>query len=310
VGAKRRFALSICFSASSPVEGQVNSDMPYYLCVTCGTQYPESDQPPAHCPICEDERQYVNPGGQQWTTLEALRPKHRMVVEPLEPGLYHLKPEPRIGIGQYAHLVQTPTGNVLWDCVPFIDEATVEAIKALGGVRAIAISHPHFHTVTVEWSRAFNNAPIYIHAGNRPDVVRLDSAIHFWEEETLSLFDGVTLIRCGGHFPGSSVLHWRDGADGRGVLLTADTIDVVADTRYATFMYSYPNVIPLAPWRIRRIVAAVQPFTFDRLYESFGAVMDGDAKAKVIASAERYIRAISESEPHPLSGGGPSGGTT
>jgi glyoxylase-like metal-dependent hydrolase (beta-lactamase superfamily II) len=271
--------------------------MPNYICVTCGTQYPESDQPPAHCPICEDERQYVNPDGQQWTTLEALRPNHQMMIEQLELGLHHLKPEPKIGIGQYAHLVQTPNGNILWDCVPFIDDATIKAVNALGGIRAIAISHPHFHTVMVEWSRAFENAPIHIHAGNRPDVVRPDSAIHYWVEETLPLFDGVTLIHCGGHFAGSSVLHWRDGAEGRGVLLTSDTIDVVADTRYATFMYSYPNLIPLPPSAVRRIVAAVEPFAFDRVYESFGLVMDGDAKAKVSASAERYIRAITE--PHP-----------
>jgi hypothetical protein len=89
--------------------------MPNYICVTCGTQFPESDQPPAHCPICEDERQYINPEEQQWTTLEALRHDRKMVIEPLEPGLHRLKPEPKIGIGQYAHLVQTPNGNVLWD---------------------------------------------------------------------------------------------------------------------------------------------------------------------------------------------------
>jgi glyoxylase-like metal-dependent hydrolase (beta-lactamase superfamily II) len=217
-----------------------------------------------------------------------------MVIEPVETGLHRLKPEPKIGIGQYAHLVQTPNGNVLWDCVPFIDNATIEAISALGGIGAIAISHPHFHTVMVEWSRAFNNAPIYIHEGNRPDVVRPDPAIHYWDTETLALFDGITLIHCGGHFLGSSVLHWRGGAGGRGILLTSDTIDVVQDTRYVTFMYSYPNAIPLRPSAVRRIVAAVEPFAFDRVYESFGLVMDGNAKAKVKASAERYIRAITE----------------
>ena len=268
--------------------------MPKYLCVTCGTQYPESDQPPAHCPICEDERQYVNPDGQQWTTLETLLPDYQMVIEQIEPGLQRLKPEPKVGIGQYAHLVQTPNGNVLWDCVPFIDDVTIEAIDVLGGISAIAISHPHFHTVMVEWSRAFNNAPIYIHAGNRPHVVRPDPAVQYWEDETLQLFDGVTLIRCGGHFPGSAVLHWRDGADGRGLLLTSDTIDVVQDTRYVTFMYSYPNMIPLPPSAVRRIVAAVEPFVYDRVYESFGLVVDGNAKAKVNASADRYIRAVSE----------------
>ncbi len=268
--------------------------MPKYICVTCGTQYPESDQPPAHCPICEDERQYVNPNGQQWTTLEALLPDHQMVIEPVEPHLYHLKPEPKVGIGQYAHLVQTPNGNVLWDCVPFIDAATIKAINDLGGLKAIAISHPHFHTVMVEWSRAFNDAPIYIHAGNQPDVVMPDPAIQFWDSEKLEIMDGITLIHCGGHFAGSSVLHWRDGADGRGVLLTSDTIDVVQDTRWATFMYSYPNLIPLPASKVRKIVAAVDPFPYDRVYESFGGVITPDAKAKVHASAERYIRAISD----------------
>ena len=268
--------------------------MPNYICVTCGTQFTEADQPPAHCPICEDERQYVGANGQQWTTLEALLPTTQMMIEPVEPKLYHLKPEPKVGIGQYAHLVQTPEGNVLWDCVPFIDAATVEAVNALGGIRAIAISHPHFHTTMVEWSRAFNNAPIYIHAGNRPDVVRPDDAIRYWEGDSLLLWDGITLVHCGGHFAGSAVLHWRDGAEGRGVLLTSDTIDVVQDTRWVTFMYSYPNLIPLPPSKVRRIVAAVEPFNYDRIYESFGGMVNPDAKAKVQASAERYIRAMSE----------------
>jgi glyoxylase-like metal-dependent hydrolase (beta-lactamase superfamily II) len=270
------------------------SDMPLYICVTCGTQYAESDQPPAQCPICEDERQYVGPNGQEWTTLEALRPDHKIVIDTLEPNLTRFKPEPKIGIGQFAHLVQTPNGNVLWDCVPFIDDTTIQAINALGGISAIAISHPHFHTIMVEWSRAFNNAPIYIHAGNQRDVVRPDSAIQYWDGPSLNVLDGVTLVHCGGHFLGSAVLHWRDGAEGRGLLLSSDTIYVVADNRYATFMYSYPNYVPLPPSKVRQIVASIEPFAFDRVYNSFGAVMDGDAKAKVRASADRFIRAMTE----------------
>ena len=268
--------------------------MPLFICVTCGTQYPESVQPPAHCPICEDERQYVNPNGQQWTTLEELRPGHQIVIETIEPNLSCFKPEPKVGIGQRAHLVQTPNGNVLWDCVPFIDDAAIEAINALGGISAIAISHPHFHTAMVEWSRAFNNAPIYIHEGNRTDVVRPDPSIQYWEGDSRIIMDGITLIHCGGHFLGSSVLHWRDGAEGRGVLPTSDTIYIVADTRYATFMYSYPNYIPLPPSKVRRIAASVEPFAYDRVYDSFGHVMDGDAKSKVKASAERFIRIVTE----------------
>ncbi|MEO8392480.1 MAG: MBL fold metallo-hydrolase [Chloroflexota bacterium] len=268
--------------------------MPKFICATCGTQFPESDEPPAHCPICEDERQYVGANGQQWTTLENLLPDHHTVIEQVEPHLYRIKPEPKVGIGQYAFLVQTPNGNILWDCVPFIDNAVVAAIIALGGIKAIAISHPHYHTVMNEWSKAFNDAPIYIHEGNRRNVVDDSPAIVYWQGETQPLVDGVMVVHNGGHYEGSTVLHWRDGAEGRGVLLVGDTLVVVQDTRWVSFMWSYPNLIPLPPSKIRRIVQSLEPFAYDRLYEAFGRVMDSGGKASVRASAERYIRAMSE----------------
>ncbi len=191
--------------------------MSNYICTTCGTQYPDTAQAPEHCPICEDERQYVNPNGQVWTTLDKLRTEHHNIIEPVEPGLFRLKSEPKVGIGQYAFLVQTPQGNVLWDCLSLIDDATFEAIEKLGGLAAIAISHPHFHSSLVEWSRAFRDIPVYIHAKNREWAMRPDPSIVFWEGSTHPLVDGITLICCGGHFDGSSVLPWQAGAEGRGV---------------------------------------------------------------------------------------------
>ena len=268
--------------------------MPCYICVTCGTQYSDSEQPPVECPICEDERQYVNPNGQRWTTLDALQQNHHNVVELAEPSLYRVKSEPKIALGQHAFLVQTPNGNVLWDCITLIDDATVDAIQKLGGIHAIAISHPHYHSTSLEWSKAFNNAPLYIHADHREWVMRSDPAVVLWEGETQSLLDGLTLIRTGGHFDGSAVLHWREGAEGRGVLLTGDTIDIVTDTRYMSFMHSYPNLIPMSASKVRRIVQAVEPFEFDRMYEAFGAVTLKDAKTGLMYSADRYIRAITD----------------
>lgn len=268
--------------------------MPLFICATCGTQYPESDQPPAACPICVDDRQYIHPDGQRWTTLDDLRPNFKNVIESPEPLLHRIKTEPKLGIGQQAFLIQTPHGNVLWDCITLIDEATVAAINELGGVQAIAVSHPHYHSTTVEWSHAFDHAPIYFHADHRDWVMRPDPAVVLWEGEQLPLWDGVTVIRCGGHFPGATVLHWRDGADGRGVLFTADTIDIVADSRYMSFMYSYPNMIPLSASKVRQIVRAVEPFAFDRMYEAFGQITRHDAKAGLLFSAERYIRAITD----------------
>ncbi len=219
--------------------------MPNYICVTCGVQYDETPYPPRHCTICEDERQYLNKNGQTWTTLDALQADHHNILRPLEPNLSAIRSEPQIAIGQQALLVETPGGNVLWDCISLIDEKTISAIRARGGISAIAISHPHFFSSMVEWSHAFGNAPIYLHADLGKYVMRPDSVIQFWNGETKKLAEGLTLIRCGGHFKGSTVLHWADGADGRGALLTGDTIYVVQDRRYVSFMRSFPNLIPL-----------------------------------------------------------------
>jgi glyoxylase-like metal-dependent hydrolase (beta-lactamase superfamily II) len=269
--------------------------MQNFICITCGTQYAATDQPPARCPICEDERQYITPSGQQWTTLETLRAVHHNVFKPLEPGLTGIGSEPKFAIGQRAVLIETDNGNILWDCITFIDDETVTAIRKMGGISAIAISHPHFYSSMIEWSRAFDNAPIFLHADNKPWVMRPDPVINFWEGETQPLLEGVRLIRCGGHFPGSTVLHWAGGAEGRGLLLTGDTIYIAADQRYVSFMYSYPNLIPLSATAIRRIVAAVEPFAYDRIYSGwFEAVVATEAKAAVRRSAERYIRAINE----------------
>ena len=263
------------------------------ICVTCGTQYPASEVPPAHCPICEDDRQYIGPNGQQWTTLTEMRSSGRYAnsIEEVAPGITGIATQPEFAIGQQAHLIQTPQGNVLWDCISYLDDATVEAIRQRGGIAAIAISHPHFYSSMVAWSEAFDNAPIYLHADNESWVMRPAPAIRYWSTETHEVVPGVTLIRCGGHFPGSTALHWAAGADGAGALFTADTITVVADRRWVSFMYSYPNTIPTDERTVRNLVAAVEPYPFERLYGGWrGRIVATDAKGAVARSAERYIR--------------------
>ena len=268
--------------------------MPNYICTTCGVQYAESDGYPVEiCTICADDRQYVKPSGQGWTTLDELRQTHHNEIRAVEPNLTGIATVPSFTIGQRPLLVQTSAGNVLWDCNSLIDEVTVAALNTLGGVDAIAVSHPHFYDSMVEWSRAFDDAPIYLHRDNQPWVMRPDKSIVYWETETHALLPGVTLIRCGGHFPGSTVLHWADGAGGKGALLTGDTIMVVADTRWVTFMYSYPNEIPLGRAAVEGIVSAVDPYDFDCLYSGWwDKVVQADAKNAVQRSAERYLRAI------------------
>lgn len=267
--------------------------MTNYICVTCGAQFLDSPEPPLSCPICLDERQYVGPNGQQWTTVDDLARGHANVFRLHEPGLTGIATEPKFAIGQRSLLVQGPSGNVLWDPTSLVDQATIDAVSALGGLSAITSSHPHLYGSMIDWSRAFDGVPIYLHASNRTYVMRPDPAIVFWDGETYELPDDVTLIRCGGHFEGSTVLHWAAGAEGRGALFTGDTIMVVQDRRYVSFMYSYPNMIPLDAASVQRIVAAVTPYRFDRIYGGWwDSIVPGDAKHAVEASAQRYIERI------------------
>jgi hypothetical protein len=267
--------------------------MPAFICTACGMQYPPSAVPPVQCRVCEDERQFIPPGGQSWTTLEELAVDHLNAFCQHEPGLIGIGTRPTFAIGQRALMVCTPRGNILWDCISLIDEATVNLIKGLGGLSAIAISHPHFYTALVEWSRAFGNVPVHLHADDAAWVMRPDPCIRHWQGETLEVLPGVTLIRGGGHFPGGTMLHWAAGAEGRGVVCSADIATVNLDRKSFTFMRSYPNNIPLSEKGVRAIGAALAPFQFDRVYSHFfERVIRSDAKRILQNSIDRYVAAI------------------
>jgi hypothetical protein len=243
--------------------------------------------------VCEEERQFTPPGGQSWTTLERLRISHLNGFRQHEPGLIGIGTHPVFAIGQRALLVRTPEGNILWDCISLIDDATVTLINGLGGLRAIAISHPHFYTTLVEWSRAFGDVPVHLHADDSEWVRRPDGCIKFWQGETFELAKGVSLIRGGGHFPGGTMLHWAAGAEGRGVVCAADIATVNLDRKSFTFMRSYPNHIPLSETGVRAIAAALMPFAFDRVYSHFfERVIHSGAKQILQDSVDRYVAAI------------------
>ena len=263
-----------------------------WICRTCGVQYAPTDSPPEHCRICEDERQYVGWDGQRWTTMAELAAEgHRNQLEEEEPGLVSIGTVPPIAIGQRALLVRTPHGNVLWDCITYLDEDTVRAVRDLGGLAAIAISHPHFYDAMTTWSAVFDDCPVYIHEADAEWVTYPGPGLTLWRGMAREILPGLTLVNTGGHFPGSTVLHWAAGADGRGVLLTGDSITVVSDRRWVSFMYSYPNLIPLPDADVRHIVETLRPFSYERVYSLFdGRVTVTDGKAAVERSAERYLR--------------------
>ncbi|MBK1658015.1 MBL fold metallo-hydrolase [Paracraurococcus ruber] len=262
--------------------------MPHFLCETCSIQFAESAAPPDRCPICEDERQYVPARGQHWTTLAALRGGHANTWRRLEPALYAIRTVPAFGIDQRALLVRTPAGNLLWDCIALLDDATIGIIRALGGLAGVALSHPHYYSTMVEWGREFG-VQVWLHAADRGHVTRPDACLRFWEGETAEPLPGLTLHRLGGHFAGAAVAHWRDGAQGRGALLSGDILQVLPDRKFIGFMRSYPCLIPLPAAEVRRMADQCLALEWEAIYGAFHErEILADGKGALARSAERY----------------------
>lgn len=267
--------------------------MTCFICVTCGTQFADGAREPERCPVCEDERQYVGRGGQRWTTLEALRATHRNRIEAEADGLLGIGTEPAFAINERALLVHSPGGNLLWDCIALVDDDTVARVREAGGIRAIAISHPHYYSGMVEWSRAFGDVPILLHAADREWVMRDSSVIDYWDGDTRMLWDGMTLVRCGGHFAGGTVAHVPHLHEGRGALLTGDVIQVAMDNRHVGFMRSFPNYIPLSAHAVRGIATAVASYPFEAIHGAWwGRSIACDARAALARSVDRYVAAL------------------
>ena len=259
-----------------------------FICATCGMQYAPTATPPAACMICDEERQFVPSTGQSWTTLERLAVTH-MPTFRYETELLGIGIAPAFGINQRALIVPSEDGYVMWDCVSLLTPALIDLLRGLGGLRAIAISHPHYYTTVVEWSRAFGDIPVHLHAADRDYVMREDPCLSFWEGDSKIIAPGLTLVRAGGHFEGGTVLHWAAGHEGRGALLSGDILQVVADREHLGFMRSYPNFIPLGEEAVSAIGQRVSAYRFDAIYGAFwGAVIARQAEQALATSVARH----------------------
>jgi hypothetical protein len=262
------------------------------ICATCGTQFAEAAKDPARCPICEDDRQYVGWQGQRWTTMADLASSHSLRLED-DGGVLGIGLAPGFAIDQRAMWLPTDAGNILWETVSLVTDDAVAALKARGGVDLIAISHPHFYASMVDWSDALGGVPILLHEADREWVMRPSSHIRFWQGDELRLSDDVALLRCGGHFAGSTALHWQHGPRPGGALFPGDALQVVADRRHVSFMYSYPNLVPMKPADVVRMRQVMEGRAFDDVFGyTWGRNILGAGRAAVDESFDRYLRAV------------------
>lgn len=276
--------------ALSPFIKPLNTNMMVQtkkLCVTCGTQFPLNYTHDL-CATCMEERQYVPITGQKWTTHDALLKKHTTEIKKLNEKLYEICITPKFAIGQRAFLILSEQGNVLWDCIPLLDQNVIDFIKAKGGLKAIAISHPHYYSNMNDWASVFQ-CPIYIHKNDEAHISEKSSNISLWEENELPLWDGMSLINIGGHFAGSSILLHPTMSE-KGTVLCGDTFYLSPSLKHFAIMYSYPNRIPLPANEIRKIKERVKDISFDAVYGFYSYQnLTQNAKQILMNSIERYL---------------------
>ncbi|KAI5247243.1 metallo-beta-lactamase family protein [Aureobasidium subglaciale] len=278
------------------------------LCPTCGTQFDTPADNPAsgYCRICDDPRQYIPATGQVWTSLKAEAGKHetKWKQDEHDTRIWSIWAEPKLGIGQRALLLQTSHGNVLWDCIAYLDQSLIDFVKPFPslsfsrGLSAIIISHPHFYTTHITWSSIFS-CPIYTHALDKTWLSRTStpsSKRMLLEDKYTEVVKGVTAIQVGGHFEGSMVLHWD------GHLFIADTFvnvpsgfyrkDRPKGTTSFSFMWSIPNMIPLPPDIIHEMWKAVKPYDFTATHGLFPGwdIRDENVKQSVLESMKIQVR--------------------
>lgn len=279
----------------------IAADAALPICDNCGTQY--TTKPEGDCSICSDDREFVRASGQEWTTLGELSESrtHSLMVDTEDPRIAFIQCKPAFAIDQTPFLLNTSGGHYIWDCqAPFTPALGTYLSSLEPALKAIVISHPHFFSTSLTWSRALH-VPLYVCETDREWYQRRgeigpDDEVKWWTGRR-EIGPGVTVVQCGGHFPGSSVLHWDrslEPGDGpkTGVLLTADTMMVCMDRKGFTFMWSYPNMTPLRPKDAVEVVKAVDEFEFEVASSSWpNTMIRCDAKRLMHMSLERYLDA-------------------
>ncbi|PWN35245.1 uncharacterized protein FA14DRAFT_39364 [Meira miltonrushii] len=304
----------------------IGDDYELLICKTCGTQYPIKSpnelEPKNVCQPCLDPRQYVPESGQQWSKasdwlLPSSQLRCELVPEKNDARLFRIiAKNTNVGIGETPFVILTKDGIVLWDCCALYTVDMFESIKQLSKdnqlpIVGIAISHPHFYTSSLTWAKALQTKIFISHLDKewfqRAHEGLAKELVVFFDSETYQLLPGITIVRCGGHFDGSCVLHWdrqkagtpakilqsasQDQLPSTGAVFCSDTFGPGMDRKTITFMWSYPNMIPLPPKDVLRIWHSMQPFQFDEIIGAWpGKYVQGDARAHLLKSAKLFVK--------------------
>ncbi|TXT07490.1 hypothetical protein VHUM_03210 [Vanrija humicola] len=276
------------------------------VCATCATQYPAPRRDCTHAKLSGSTDHPQARGATTSSATSRTRASRSSRPSRSSPSLRRVSISPACVKLTPAFLLETFEGSFIWDCSAVLTPPLIAHLTHLRRpLKAMAISHPHFFSTSLTWARALG-VPLYINALDKEWYQRRESAgadeVVFWSG-TQRLSSTLTLIECGGHFPGSCVLHWdraaeplTSDADARapdtGLLLVADTVMVQPTQKGITFMWSIPNAIPLHPTDVLHIQNVLREYDYDSVSSTWPDRWVRAGAARIFdESVETYLSA-------------------
>ena len=266
--------------------------MERFVCVTCGTQFPDADDAAAERARSATTRA---------STSRSRASSGRRSPSCAPTTATRSGDEGALtGIGTEPHVRDRPAraarparrANLLWDCVTLLDDATAAAVERRGGLAAIAISHPHYYSAMVEWAHRFD-CPV-LPARGRPRVGHAarprDRVLGGRDARPRRRADADPLRR-------PLRRRHRAAPARRGRAAVAATSSRSSPTaRWVCFMYSYPNLIPLPEAAVQAMARRARAVRVRARSTAPGGARSSrrDGAGIVRRSAERYARALRE----------------
>lgn len=173
-----------------------------YCCLHCGFWQPYFERPPG-CPVCLDYRHPLPADGWRFETPGVLGARVATRWAEAAPGLWRFWNEPAVGIGPSGYVLVRADGNAAFEGATWYDDAALDFVASLGGVRWASASHAHVFGGLWRLAERFG-ADVVIQEAELPFARALPVAWSFGGRADLG--DGLTLVHTGGHTPGHAVL--------------------------------------------------------------------------------------------------------
>jgi hypothetical protein len=250
-----------------PEEWPREAALPAFVCTNCGF-WQKFFETPSTCPICGDYRHVLPAHGWSFLGLEEARGLGRCVFEEVENGIWRYGTETPLGIAPLGYVIVRPEGNVGFEGTGWYDEAALEHIESIGGIRYLSASHPHSYGALWQLRERFE-PEVILQAEDLPWATAFPPTWTF--DERLRIGDDAELLCTGGHFAGHTMLYLPE----RKIVFVGDALKFEidpSDERRATGVSTHKAFvrrIPLTRREVERYREVFAALDFEQAWTPF-----------------------------------------